>query len=385
MKTVMKFLRDERAAAVGIAAGMAALMTFGAAALLVDHLRFVAHRDVLKAAADAAALSARLEWAKLPRSTPDAQVLTTLDTASTKYAVANVLPNLVALSIDPNDITVNYTLNRTTRTVAVAIEADIGHALFADILYGFEGPGRVRSESAVEGGGPMSVVLAIDTSDSMGGTLDGQPPQSPTETRMHIVRQAANEMVSILQPNTLDPIKIGLVPWAHTACTVQHDCASTDGQITLALSTDDQSVSQAINALVVKGRGTRSTFGILGAKALLDGAPAEHHKVLVLLTDGDDRMCLGSNGRTHNCAPSAARLEQRAACTAAKNAGIEIFVIAAMKPIFVSGTHETALRECSSEGDRAGTHVFVNNATPQALETAFTSVALQLQKTRRVY
>ena len=96
-------------------------------------------------------------------------------------------------------------------------------------------------------------------------------------------------------------------------------------------------------------------------------------KALVLLTDGEDNFPDYDIGRRH----------RSRACTAAKNAGIRVFVISAMAstdPRLLS-----ALWTCSSQADDPdGRYLFVNNATPEALEEAFRDIARQLLEFRRV-
>ena len=95
-------------------------------------------------------------------------------------------------------------------------------------------------------------------------------------------------------------------------------------------------------------------------------------KVLVLLTDGEDSHLSASVQENHF----------DTACTAAKNAGIKVFVVAAMR---ANETLEDRLEQCSSQADDpTGTYVFVNNTTPEALRSAFQQIAQQFVRFRRV-
>ena len=97
-------------------------------------------------------------------------------------------------------------------------------------------------------------------------------------------------------------------------------------------------------------------------------------KVLVLLTDGQD------NSR------SDALRHRQAGCTAAKNAGIIVFTIAAMHPDDVGTSFADELRTCSSETeDPDGTYVFVNNSTPERLREAFADIVRQMVQLRRTH
>ena len=60
-RTLRRFLHETRAGATAIAAVAVTVMTVGASALIIDHVWLVDQRDVLKSAADAAAVAATLE------------------------------------------------------------------------------------------------------------------------------------------------------------------------------------------------------------------------------------------------------------------------------------------------------------------------------------
>ena len=385
MKRALRFLREERGGAASLTAVMTILMVLGGVALIVDHANLIDKRDLLKASADATSMSARMELFKLPRSMSDAAVLAHLDATSSKYARLNVLSNVPGSGLGPGSIAVHYRLDRAAGTVDATVEADVGGTLMAHWLYGLEGPSRIRSGSGVVAHGvPATVVLAIDTSNSMRFDLNDNTPVM-TESRLQIVQRAANDLVGILGPNPRDPVEIGLVPWSATACIDRADCYPAGRQPALPPKSDPQEIRQAIDDLVTTGA-TRSSAGVSVAKALLDRAPPDNRKALVLLTDGQDNQCgTEPNELPGNCSPHLAAQQRDAACTAAKDDGIEIFVITAMVPSLVSSALAQGLRDCSSEGERPGDYVFINNATPVALEAAFSSIAHQLRIVRRVH
>ena len=180
----------------------------------------------------------------------------------------------------------------------------------------------------------------------------------------------------------------------------QFGCRSTDPTM-LPLSTDRASIIGAIDALSPVGVKTFSVLGVLwGQRMLLSSwrsvwggsvhpvdptsdAGKGVRKVIVLLTDGDDSVC---NNYRKQCNDNALGISRGDACTLAKKAGIEIFVVAAMHPDNISTEFGTALTECSSESeDSDATYTFLNNATPESLQTAFESIASQLRVVRRVH
>ena len=97
----------------------------------------------------------------------------------------------------------------------------------------------------------------------------------------------------------------------------------------------------------------------------------------MLLTDGEDNYSDRDGGAS----------DRSAACTAAKEAGIEIFVVAAMNPASVGTRLSRGLTACSSQSDDHPdrTYTFLRNHTKEALADAFRQIALQLVVVRRTY
>ena len=180
----------------------------------------------------------------------------------------------------------------------------------------------------------------------------------------------------------------------------QWGCGASDPTL-LPLSTDRAAVIATIDGLSAVGRGTYSALGVLwGQRMLLSSwrtawggtvhpvdpasdAGKDVRKAIVLLTDGADSICGDDN---FACTDSAVGISRTDACTQAKNAGIEIFVVAAMHPDNVSTEFGTSLTACSSQSDDSEqTYVFLNNATPENLRAAFENIANQLQFVQRLY
>ena len=181
----------------------------------------------------------------------------------------------------------------------------------------------------------------------------------------------------------------------------QRECWDGTPEI-LPLSTDAQTIVDAVDALAPIGNRTYSALGVLWGQSLLDHAwkdvwgdagdvhpvdPAAREseglrKAIVLLTDGEDTYCGFGN---EACVDSEIGISRTDACTAAKEAGTEIFVIAAMHPDGVSEALGDSLRECSSESDESEVrYAFLNNSTPEDLAATFAEIANQLRVVRRV-
>ena len=171
-------------------------------------------------------------------------------------------------------------------------------------------------------------------------------------------------------------------PWRNRP---QDNCGGTP---IMPLNPDLRTVRSAIEGMQIGGSATYSSAGIAWAIRLLVpswrtvwghpehpmDADGEVQKIIVLLTDGEDNHF--SNAYTH----------RRQGCTAAKAEGILVFTIAAMDPSGISGSLARDLAACSSQSDHPnGKFVFVNNATPEALNEAFAEIGRQIMRLRRTH
>ena len=188
----------------------------------------------------------------------------------------------------------------------------------------------------------------------------------------------------------------------------QRECAASP--TVLPLSTDPDAVRSAIGSLDAVGVYTYSALGLLWSHRLLRsswksalGGGGAHpvdsagtgadrvRKAIVLLTDGEDTQCGYGNP---DCDASSLGIARADACTLAKKAGIEIFVVTAMHEDKVSTDLAAGLRACSSADDteypqgtkRPGTdYVFLNNNEEAVLKASFAKIAKQLRTVRRIY
>ena len=112
---------------------------------------------------------------------------------------------------------------------------------------------------------------------------------------------------------------------------------------------------------------------IWGAAVHPVDAAANVRKVLVLLTDGDDNH-LGQHG--------AEPTHRRQACTAAKDAGIEVMTVFAGVP---GSALKTELEKCASpvsDGDDTNS---ITATTKEELEDAFETIGRRLRPLRRMH
>lgn len=204
---VGRFLCSGRAGATGIVAGAVAVMAVLGGALITDHVWLIDKRDLIKNAATAASLTATAELARLPDSMADEDVATHLRRTARNYAWINLSANTRS-DLEPEDIVVQLDIKRTAGIVDATVEADVGDTLFSFL---YPGPKTVRQTTAAENQyQPAEVVLAIDTSASMRFNLNNT---RGGRSRLHIVREAANELIDALASNETGAVALGLVPW----------------------------------------------------------------------------------------------------------------------------------------------------------------------------
>ena len=209
-------------------------------AFIIDHIWLVDQRDLLKGAADAAAIAATHEMDRRIVSDPH---ITQVDL---KAALNSVATNYVELNLAwlPTDrlaqaketLLLSVTPLGAQGKVDVELTADLGGTLFSRHLPAvgnYKGPATIGTRAIAETKvTPIEAVLAIDVSGSMaadleGGTID---EDSDKKSRMDIVKDAARALVNILRPNPYNRVAIGVVPW-HSNVRLADDTASAwDGK-----------------------------------------------------------------------------------------------------------------------------------------------------------
>ena len=212
---VYRFLRETRAGATAIAAAAVTVMTFGGTVLIVDHLWLGNQRDLLKAATDAAALAANLEFQNFSDTISDKDAAVRLHPIAERYVRFNVSGNLPEASRKNMVATldVKVEVDQDLGSIDVTADADLGGTLLSKWLLDYSGPAEMQADSGVEGSlGTTEIVLAIDTTGSMDYSLDGSTRGGST-SRMAIVKQAAVDLVDVLESFPNSVIAVGLVPW----------------------------------------------------------------------------------------------------------------------------------------------------------------------------
>lgn len=354
-------------------------MMFLAGGLITEHNRFVDNRDTLKAASDAAVVAATQHLHRLPTSMSDSDVEALLEDTARRYAFLVVEGNSPD-PVTPDDIDITLRLNRAAGVVGVDVATNMRGLLFKQLVSA-QGEKKMAVRSGAEQEvSPAVLVLALDSSGSMRADLAGfihGPSRTDVVSRADIVRDAAHALADELMVS--DHMSIGIVPWAATVCRSR--CAS--GLEITAPSNLPNRVRQALDHWQPRGRYTYSPLAVREGMRLLDNAPAHVARGLVLLTDGEDNICKpNGNPNDDSCTPHRRAQLRDAACTAAKEADITIWVVAAMSADQVDNRFARELRECASEGEQ---HVFVSNVDADDLEGAFESISTQVKALRRTY
>ena len=213
--SVYRFLRETRAGATAITAVAVAMMTLGGTALIVDHVWMVGQRDLLKSATDAAAVAATLEFQNVSNTISNEDAAALLQPVAERYVRFNLVANLPEASRTRmlETLEVAVVVDRSLGAIDVNANADLGGTLLSKWLLGYPGPEKTRADAGVEGSlGATEIVLAIDTTGSMSYTLDGST-QGGRDSRMAIVKQAAVNLVDVLESFPNSVVAVGIVPW----------------------------------------------------------------------------------------------------------------------------------------------------------------------------
>ena len=213
--TVSRFLRETRAGATSIAAVAVTMMTLGGTALIVDHTWLVHQRDLLKSAADAAAVAATIELQDLSSTISDEDAATHLQPVAERYVRLNLAANLPEASRTKmrETLEVDVVVDRDVGAIDVAATADLGGTLLSKMLFAFVDPGTLTANAGAEGSlGATEIVLAIDTTGSMHYSLDGSTRGGPS-SKIAIVKKAAVDLVDVLESFPNSVIAVGIVPW----------------------------------------------------------------------------------------------------------------------------------------------------------------------------
>ena len=219
------FLRSTRAGATAIAAAAVTVMAVGGVALITDHIWLVDQRDTLKSAANSASIAATLAMNRMlesDSSVSDAALIAALTPVARRYVELNLSHLPTARFTRAKDtLVIIPAVNRRGGRVDVAAEADLGGPLVAralPLLVGVTEPRPMKATAAVEcASTAIEVVLALDVTVSMHGTIDDSLSATGNNRRLNAVVRAAKALVTeLLATCDESSIAIGIVPWDKT-------------------------------------------------------------------------------------------------------------------------------------------------------------------------
>lgn len=212
------FLRDTRAGAVGLASVFIAMMCLAGTALVSDHTVVVRNRDTLQAAAAAASIAVTQHMARLDPSLTDEELAEELQPMAARYILANLPEGSRELAAGTLELEI--TPDREAGVVGVDASADLGGAVVGRYLWGT----LVEEVRAVGGAervpSPVELVLAIDVTASMNGSIytRGAKNVPKAARRINVVRKAAQLLIGALydQGGDTGHVSVGLVPFNST-------------------------------------------------------------------------------------------------------------------------------------------------------------------------
>ncbi len=214
---VAGFLGSARAGAGGLSSVLIALMCLTGTAFVSDHALLVHYRNTLEAGTDAAGVAATRQMAGLDEDLTQAQLVEALEPLVKRYVLANVPEGTRDLARDTLEITV--TPDREAGVVGVEARADLGGAIAGRFLWGRVIDKTIASSGVERIVAPVDLVLAIDVTGSMGGSIifrENDPPEE--RKRINVVRKAAQILIEALydQEGETGHVSVGLVPFNTT-------------------------------------------------------------------------------------------------------------------------------------------------------------------------
>jgi len=215
---VAGFLGSSRGGAGGLSSVLIALMCLTGTAFVSDHALLVHYRDTLQAGTDAAGIAATRQMAGLDEDLTREQLVAALEPLAKRYVLAN-LPEGVR-DLARNTLELTLTPDRVTGVVGVAARADLGGAIAGRFLWGRVIDKTIAASGAERVLAPVDVVLAIDVTASMNGSINSRHAKVFPEShrRINVVRTAAQLLIDGLydQAGQTGHVSVGLVPFNST-------------------------------------------------------------------------------------------------------------------------------------------------------------------------
>ena len=223
------FVRCRCAAATALTAAVMTLMSVAGIALTSDHTHLVYQRDILKAGTDAATLATTRHLWTLNQNLSDEDVKAALMPIAERYILANIpesrrerATETLAITLVPDRVT----------GVDINACADLGGIIFGGWMYGdvvtSTCVGSLSELEIADGTTPPTpdeqttpstppiteLALVLDVTGSMIYHLTGSGREGP-DSRIEIVKRAAEALVDTITSDTSRTVAVGLVPWSY--------------------------------------------------------------------------------------------------------------------------------------------------------------------------
>ncbi len=221
------FVRCRCAAATALTAAVMTLMSVAGVALTSDHTHLVYQRDILKVGTDAATLATTRHLSTLNQNLSDEDVKAALMPIAKRYILANIPKSRRERATET--LTITLVPDRVTG-VDINACADLGGVIFGSWMYDdvvtstcvgslseLEIPDETTPPTPDEQTTPstpsiIELALALDVTGSMIYHLTGGESGGP-DSRIEIVKRAAQQLVNTVTADTSSTVAIGMVPW----------------------------------------------------------------------------------------------------------------------------------------------------------------------------
>ncbi len=212
-----RFFSDRRAVGSAVVAAIFTLMSLAGVALVGDHKHMTTNRDLLKGAANAATIAVMMELDGRSLGALTTGERSALDATARRYILANIKANIPADKHQQAADTLSITIKSVgPGLVDVDAAADLGNIVFgrwlwSDVAKKTEVVSRTERVSTT-----TEVVLALDVTVSMCDAPDGtRAICNSTQSRLGIVKRAAQSLIDLLTADDNDQTAFGLVPWTY--------------------------------------------------------------------------------------------------------------------------------------------------------------------------
>jgi hypothetical protein len=192
-------------------------MCFTGTAMVSDHAVLVHHRNTLQAATVSASIAATQQMAELDRDLTAEETAEALEPLVRRYILANLPEGSRELAKGTLELAI--AADRDAGVVGIDAAADLGGAIVGRYLWGRLVERVTAASGAQRVVSPVDLVLAIDVTGSMQGSIYGGTLVTEEHRRINVVRNAAQLLIKALYDQgggDTGHVSVGLVPFNTT-------------------------------------------------------------------------------------------------------------------------------------------------------------------------